>query len=488
MIRHWYFDDTPYEVQNKALDFTWRKADRGYFMDMGLGKTKVTISDFMRHHYAGFVNYFLIVCPNNLKSNWKNEWAEMNSDIPLFVYPDDRKEIIANRMDPCAVVFNYERLLTDHGIGVFDTFIKTEKAMTALDESSRIKNPQSLTTKTLIKPDKGLGTSRNKVIKMRRCLTGTPQTQSPLDYYPQLKFEAPNFPLTPHQFKTRFCKMGGFMNKQIVGVQREEELRELLGKHFFIARKGDWLDLPEKLYQIREFEMVGAQKEAYKQMKGQFVATLADGNSASATIALSQLEKLLQISRGFVINDNGEISNLTKWEENPVFLATLDTIQEAQGKVVVMTHHRVFSENLLAFLSKHFKCEKIFGGMSPQEIEAGKARFNQEDSQVIVCQLGVGAMGHTLLGNYADRCSTMIFAENIFSLEKRLQGEDRIHRIGQDKGCLYVDIMGTPVDKRVQKILKDKKTTMEKIQGVNVTDVEVSMSRWDELVKSFSDI
>ena len=81
-------------------------------------------------------------------------------------------------------------------------------------------------------------------------------------------------------------------------------------------------------------------------------------------------------------------------------------------------------------------------------------------------QTRAGKYGHTLLGgeDVADRCSTMVFAENSYSLDDRSQIEDRIHRHGQTAdSCLYVDIWGTPLDHRVTQALQAKEAISQAV-------------------------
>jgi hypothetical protein len=98
--------------------------------------------------------------------------------------------------------------------------------------------------------------------------------------------------------------------------------------------------------------------------------------------------------------------------------------------------------------------------MAPDEIEDQKRKFNNDPGcRAILLQTVASKYGHTLLGHGDDndRCWTMYFYENTYSLDDRSQIEDRIHRRGQTSDyCGYVDSVGTPVDMAMIEALQRK--------------------------------
>jgi SNF2 family DNA or RNA helicase len=104
--------------------------------------------------------------------------------------------------------------------------------------------------------------------------------------------------------------------------------------------------------------------------------------------------------------------------------------------------------------------------MEPHEIQDAKDQFNNNPGcRIILVQSRAGKYGHTLLGGEGnDHCSTMVFAENSYSLDDRSQIEDRIHRHGQTaESCLYVDVWGTTLDKRVIAALQAKENIAQAV-------------------------
>jgi SNF2 family DNA or RNA helicase len=107
--------------------------------------------------------------------------------------------------------------------------------------------------------------------------------------------------------------------------------------------------------------------------------------------------------------------------------------------------------------------------MTAEEINDNRIRFNQHPACRVVCiQTTAGRYGHTLVGgkNPENHCSTMIFAENTWSLDTRSQLEDRIHRIGQvGESCLYVDMVGSSLDRMIVRALQLKQSVFDSVMA-----------------------
>lgn len=457
-MANWYFDREPYEVQTVSLQKMNGEDGYGIFLEPGLGKTAITISDFLRNYEEGEVSALIVVCPNSLKSNWRAEFmmSQFRDKLPVHIWPDDLHRHHYKTIHPGIFIFNYEALLSEETAVLFESLLRNQKCYVALDESSRVKNPVAKTTKRLIK--------WAPLAVIRRCLTGTPFTQSVLDLWSQIKFCKPEFKFSPYQFKLTFAVMGGYMGKQIMGVQNERRLHDILDKMSFRARKEDYLDLPEKIYKTIETELSPRQAEMYRRMRYDFFLQLEQGE-VTAPLAITQLSKLMQISRGFVHDDDGKIVELVAPEKNPVIQGILETVEATPGKVVIMTRHVYFTDMVITALEKAgYKVAYIRGGMTADEVQNQKELFNNDpEYKTIVTQIEAGSMGHTLLGEKEFRCSTMIFGENVFSLEKRIQAEDRIHRIGQDRACLYVDFIGTSIDFKIVASLQKKQQLAHRV-------------------------
>jgi hypothetical protein len=134
--------------------------------------------------------------------------------------------------------------------------------------------------------------------------------------------------------------------------------------------------------------------------------------------------------------------------------------------VVVPYVHR-YTLNLLQRSLADFNPAYIKGGMTPEEIQHQKDLFNNDSGcRIILAQTRASKYGHTLIGGTTaiDNCSTMVFAENSYSLDDRSQIEDRIHRHGQTaSSCLYIDLWGTKLDHKITAALQAKENIAQAV-------------------------
>jgi hypothetical protein len=290
-------------------------------------------------------------------------------------------------------------------------------------------------------------------------LTGRPQTQGPHDLWGQLKAIG----LIPRQnyyaFRGAFCVMGGWQQSQVVAAQNSDILAGIMAPAVFQAKKKDWApELPRKDFTIRDYQMSGEQKRQYRQMEEQFLVEIESG-FVTVDVAIAKYAKLAQIQCGFIYDENRISHELVEPDENPRLQLLLELLEQEDGKVCVVYRHRPVLPFLQRALVK-WDPAYIAGQMKPEETSEQKARFNGDPAcRIILLQCDAAKYGHTLLGGpgAGDKCRTMIFYENSYSADTRGQIEDRIHRRGQTgDSVLYVDLSGSPLDRKIVKALQRK--------------------------------
>ena len=444
-------------VQVEALKFGEGKRGVGYFLEMGLGKTLLALEEFKRAVDNRWATRMVVVSPNSFKRGWLDEIEKHGFAFQPFVFVSGKK---ANDIwfstkvygTPPVLIVNYEAIRTPAVHLRILAWMRVKPTMLVLDESIQIKTHDSQQTKAAL----ALAVEAAAV----RLLTGRPQTQGPHDLYPQLRaiglFQGQRF----WAFRNTFCQMGGWENKQVVGVKNAGALAGIMAPVVFQALKSDWLpDLPRKDYAIRYYEMSGEQAAQYKQMRDEFLLELQSQEIVAVDVAVSKYEKLSQIQCGFILREDGVAEELVRPEKNPRLLALFETLDTVPGKAIIIYRHR-YTFDILYLYGGFGTPAYIKGGMKPEEITRQKDRFNNDpDCRILLGQCESTKYGHTLLGGEADaeHCSTMIFFENSYSLDTRTQVEDRIHRRGQrGENVLYIDLAGTELDRRVVRALQKK--------------------------------
>lgn len=467
------FKHQPYAHQLAALKESWNKKEWAWLMDMGTGKSKVAIDNMSILYDKGAISGALIVAPKGVYRNWTDK--ELPQHLPDHIEhrigtwsstlsKEAEKEILSlfelDVDDLKILVINVEALSSGRGAKLAEKFLKANTTYMAVDESTTIKNPKAKRTKTIIK----LG----KLAKIRRIMTGSPVTKSPLDLYSQCEFLSTDLLgfNSYYSFCVRYANMikrnaGSHTYNQILGFQNLDELSETLTRFSTRVLKEECLDLPDKVFQTRTIEMTPEQKRMYKEMKKYAMAVIEEeGSTVSATVVITQLLRLHQISCGFATSDDGVVTSV----KNNRLKELMSILEETSGKVIIWANYRHDIHLLKEEISKVYGPESVatyFGDTSTDERSQIVKDFQDptNDLRFFVGNPSTGGYGLTL-----TEAKTVIYYSNNYDLEKRLQSEDRAHRIGQKHNVTYIDLMcEKTVDEKIVKSLLTKQNIANEI-------------------------
>jgi SNF2-related domain len=454
-------------VQLEAIVQANGRRGFAYYMEMGLGKSLTVLTEFKALKMSGAVKRLVVICPNSFKGGWLSEILKHRTRLTAMIYESGKKFEPSRKID--VLIINYEAVRTSKGIEAIIKFTQWGQipSYLALDESIKLKNRNSKQSQSIIgKLYKGkLVGGFTRIFKVVRLLSGKPMTQGPHDLWAQM-IAIDAMSMSYYGFQARYCQLGGWQNRQVIGVLNEDELQEKLAKVSFQAKKKDWLKgLPPKLYSTRRYYLTGALRRHYDEMEEDFL-TYIRGDVVSVQIAVTKYEKLAQIQCGFIIKEDGEVEWIVEPEHNPRLQLLQEILdEEVVGKAVVVYRHRAVGELLVRGLRGYEDdgIAWIHGGMSQLAITCEKEHF-ERGAKVMLLQTEAGKYGHTLVGTEDDPCGTMIFFENSYSLDTRSQIEDRIHRMGTvAESCLYVDLSGSDIDARVTRALQRKQNMFETV-------------------------
>lgn len=252
----------------------------------------------------------------------------------------------------------------------------------------------------------------------------------------------------------------------IVGYRNLDRLNKLIAPHSFRVLKEDCLDLPDKVYRTVELEMGDEQASIYRRMKEEAVVEL-NGSTIAAPIVLTRLMRLQQITSGFVpqLDEFGNTLREFEIKDGVKMGATLELVEEAveSGQKVSVWCRFLWELHELArrLDEAGFKVVSYYGDKDAHERQAAVDAIQTGDAQVFLGQVATAGIGITLTA-----ISTCIYYDNSFSLEHRLQSEDRHHRIGQKRSVEYIDLVcrGT-IDRQVLAALREKKSVADIVTG-----------------------
>jgi SNF2 family DNA or RNA helicase len=457
----------PYEHQRNALNQSAEKVQWAYFMEMGTGKTKVTIDNMAYLYLKKQITSALIIAPKSVYTVWETEIeTHMPEDVKYKIFKwniDKPKDLIKlNKYNYFRIfLINVEALSTKRGFeGCIDYLSKNKLNFVALDESTTIKNRSAKRTKNIL----GL----RQLSHIRRILTGSPITKSPLDLYTQCQFLSPELLgfSSYLAFRNRYAEMTDIPvgSGRYISVpkyyKRIEELEIRLKQFSTRIRKDQCLDLKPKIRQKRYIELEGESKKIYDRLRTSALAIVED-STISFSNKLTEIIKLHQVCNGFTKDDEGKILNLHELK----LKALEEIIEETDGKIIIWANYLWNIHQINHFLKVRYGEEStvsIFGEVNVEDRKKAVERIQtDEKTRFMVGNPTTGGFGLTLTA-----CNTVIYFSNNYNLEVRKQSEDRAHRIGQKGSVLYIDIVArNTLDEAIMKSLTNKGQIAAKTLG-----------------------
>jgi len=427
----------PFDHQKTTSSFLTMNPRAFCFNEQGTGKTASAIwaADFLMKQ--GKVNRVLIICPLSIMdSAWRNDLFSFAMHRTVDIAhgaKKKRQEIIGS--DTEFVIINYdgvEIVKDDIANGGFDLII--------VDEATHYKNAQSKRWKVLA----SIMTSDTWLWMM----TGTPAAQSPVDAYGLAKLvnpkEVPRFfgafrELVMHKV-TQFKWAPKPNATEIVYNALQPAIR---------FTKEQCLDLPEMTYVKRGVELTAQQKKFYEILRKQMMTT-AGGEQITAANAAVNMNKLLQISCGAVYSDTGET---VEFDVKNRYKVLREVIDESSQKVLIFVPFK----HVIGILKEKLDKEGITNDVINGDVSANKRtaifkEFQDTDNpRVLIIQPQAAAHGVTLTA-----ANTIVWWGPTSSLETYAQANARVHRSGQKHPCTVVQLQGSPVEKRIYKMLDDR--------------------------------
>ena len=412
----------------------------GLLFEMGCGKTLTAIAIMGALYCQHKITRVLVVAPSSVCSVWPHDLAAFAAfPYEVRVLLGEKKQRLealhsltdypntANRL--LVAVINYE---ATHREGIFEALEGYAADLIICDESQRIKNPRAAQSRAV----QMLGDRA----ACRLILSGTPVQNSAIDLYSQYRFLDPGvFGANFYAFRNRYCQMGGYGGHEVVGFQQMDEL--VRKEHSIALRvtKAECLDLPGQTFVRRYVQLEPAARRLYAQIARASCAELENGEHVTASIVLTKLLRLMQLTGGFVQADGGD-------RPRPAGSAKLDAladiledyVQEAGQKLVVFARFRPEIAAICQLLEQRgIRYGRIDGEVPMDQRGAIVETFQQDPGvKVFVAQIQTAGLGITL-----HAASAAVFYSLDFNYANYAQALARIHRIGQAQSVTYIHLL-----------------------------------------------
>ena len=454
----------PFGARHQALPFqaeavlaTRELPYAALFHEQGLGKTKMALDLALHWLTSGTVDSVMVVTKKALIPNWERETEFHTSLRPVVLSQDRRANFYAFNRPGRLYLAHYEVMHSERGRLLL--FAKARRLGVILDESQRIKNPDSKAAAALH--------SLGPLLSRRVIMTGTPVANRPYDIWSQVYFldggESLGSSFSEFKADTDFRKELGEDGDATDAFERRiGGIYERLN-HFAIreTKASTEINLPGKVVRNTPAYLESNQSVLYEKYRRELAAeVLRDGLTTvdDAEEILKRLLRLVQVASNPSLVDQG-------YKGTPGKLGVLDSIvgkMEACGpKTIIWTG---FTENVSRIAQRYpdMRPARVHGRLSIADRTRDLDRFmGDPNCRILVATPGAAKEGLTLTAaNHA------IFFDRTFRLDDYLQAQDRIHRISQTDECVVENIVAVgTIDEWVGELLSAKELAAALVQG-----------------------
>lgn len=431
----------PHDYQAFAIDYIETHPVAAVLLDMGLGKTVISLTAIADLLFDSFLAHrILVVAPLRVaRDTWPAElekWSHLQH-LSFTVAVGSVKERRAALMATADITIinreNLQWLIEDSGFP-FDY------DMVVIDELSSFKNHQSKRFRSLMKV-------RPKV-KRIIGLTGTPSSNGLMDLWAE--FRLLDMGKRLGRFITEYRnnyfspdKRNGMIIYSYKPQPYAEELIYRQISDITISMKStDHLQMPELISSQYEVKLSEEERLRYEELKKDLILQLPDGEVTAANAA-SLTGKLSQLANGAIYADTGDTIEFHDRKLD----ALEDILEAANGKPV-----------LVAYWFKH-DLERIKRRFTVREIKESQDITDWNAGKIPVAVIHPASAGHGL--NLQAGGSTLIWFGLTWSLELYQQTNARLWRQGQTSGTVVIEHLITKgtIDERILKALSQKELT-----------------------------
>lgn len=441
--------------QQRCIDISWERRNYALLFEMGLGKTAALIANAGMLFAAGKIDAVLVIAPKGVDAQWITSEIPIHSDKSFKTNCvlwngkgyDAKQFRAANTLHFYAL--NVDSLIHKGGPAALKYIEQFDgRVMMIVDESHAIKSGPAQRTKAAI--------SIGAKCCYRRISTGTPIARSIEDAWSQFMYLNPD--ILGHKyitsFRRRYCVMGGFEGRQVVGQQRVDEFNELIAPHSFRLTKSEAIDLPEKIYVKRIYEMGADVKRHFKELKIQLMTELGDGSVLTVANAASKMMRLQQATCGQLPQADGSLDYISNERVDQL----MQIVEQVEGPVVIWARFRADVARIASALADAYPDAGVvtyYGETKKRERTEAVKKFKSGAARFFVSNPASGGTGLNLQG----ACQSVIYYSNDFNALSRWQSEDRTHRMGMLGSVTYFDIVAKgSIDNLILSNLDKKKT------------------------------
>ena len=432
---------SPHNYQSYAIDYIETHPVAAVLLDMGLGKTVISLTAIADLLFDSFeAHRILVVAPLRVaRDTWPAEiskWQHLKHLTYAVAVGTVKERKAALSAGADITIINRENL----GWLIDSSGFEFNYDMVIIDELSSFKNHKSKRFQSLMKV-------RSKV-KRIIGLAGTPSSNGLMDLWAEFKLL--DFGERLGRFITHYRNNYFIPDKRNVEIiysykpmpYAEDAIYRKISDITISMKSTDHLQMPELITSQYEVQLSEEEEQRYEELKADFILELPEGEITAANAA-SLTGKLSQLANGAIYDDEG---NIVEFHDRKLD-ALEDIIESANGKPL-----------LVAYWFKH-DLQRIKKRFDVREIKTSKDIIDWNNGDIPVAVIHPASAGHGL--NLQAGGSTLIWFGLTWSLELYQQTNARLWRQGQSSGTVVIEHIITKgtIDERILKALSLKEVS-----------------------------
>ena len=406
-----------------------------FFYDTRTGKTPLSLSIMYDDIVANPTHKWLVVCPLILIENaWIPDAAEF---IPEIKVVSCHAATPAKRLERINSEANIYVTNTESFVKYREHFDKLHLVGCIIDESSDMKSPKSKVSKELV--------DFAQTLERFYLLSGTPAPNGEQEYYMQLRaVDYYGIQQSYSQFKEHYFVNMSYnpqYEKLALRPDKKDELFSLIRKYALYVDKEDVLTTPGRTFHEVEFEMPAELKKHYNKLKNELYMEVGDGLRITAPSAAAKLNKLNQVTSGFIIDtqavkenkfyneDKTELYQLSGYR----FAKLIDLLgQIGDEQVLIWANYKAEFRIIQRALGDSCRC--VYGETTLAEKNEAIKLFKEGRVQYLVANPASADKGLTLTNAHISIYFSLNWSYELFK-----QSMERIYGdvMKQPKHCDY---------------------------------------------------
>lgn len=419
--------------QKKAVEKLIKLKVGALFMEQGTGKTITTIEIARRRYEAGKIEKVIWLCPCSAKENIKAEILKQCPEELAWIFVICGIESLSSSIQ----ANEYLRRL-----------VEKKKCFLVIDESLLVKNPRAYRTENI--------TRLSASCPYKIILNGTPISRNEADLYAQ--FYILDWRILGYQsywsFAANHLEFDDY--GRLRRVLNTNYLAAKVAPYTFQQLKKDCLKLPEKKYRTSGFWLTDEQDREYDRVAEILLQGLDEREPETIYRLFSGLQAVISGKR--LIFESGRHFRTEEMFKDPMENPRISHLIQilTDEKTIIFCRYESEISQLCSLLPDAVRFD---GQVSLKERNEALRKFKGEKKYLIANK---NCAGFSLNLQF---CHNIIYLSNDWELGKRLQSEDRVHRLGQDHDVLIKDIyaIGT-LDERILYSLNSKTSLLDSVK------------------------